>query len=144
MTFAYLRPGRHSISAGYDGDANEYNALRLFPGWTGEGVDGYVLPTAATGTTALYRLNLSGGNVNLHLWSVHQNEYDYLGSHGWTKEGIAAYVITIAPTPLPAVSSLGALPGGSTVAVTDLKVRAINISTEADQSFLREELAMVG
>ena len=35
-------------------DANEYYTLIQFPGWNGEGVDGYLVPTNTAGTTALY------------------------------------------------------------------------------------------
>jgi|GEM_PF-2616149 len=83
-------------------DANEYNTLRQFPGWTGEGVDGYVLPTAATGATALYRLNYGLGGLNLHLWTVDENEKNTLPSYGWNQEGVAAYVIALVAAPLPA------------------------------------------
>ena len=75
-------------------DANEYNVLPNF-GWSKEGIDGYILPSQAVGTLALYRLylNAKGG---LHLWSTDQNEVNYLTTNaGWQSEGIAGYVIPL-------------------------------------------------
>src|SRR5262249_42214226 len=54
-------------------DPNEYHTLAL-AGWYAEGVDGYILPTQATGTTQLYRLNYPPLG-SLHHWTIDLNEY---------------------------------------------------------------------
>ncbi len=72
-------------------DRNEYDVLGTW-GWTQEGTDGYILPSAVAGTTApLYRLNYSA--LPLHLWTVDANEYAVLPSWGWIQEGVAGYVV---------------------------------------------------
>jgi uncharacterized repeat protein (TIGR01451 family) len=74
-------------------DPNEYYTLGLFPGWNQEGVDGYILPTQAPGTTQLYRLTYPfiGG---LHHWTIDANEYNTLiSTYGWVGEGGSGFVI---------------------------------------------------
>jgi hypothetical protein len=72
-------------------DANEYAAL-ISVGWQGEGIDGYILPRATTGTMPLYRLFLP--STGTHHWTVDANEYNTLiAAYGWIGEGIAGYVI---------------------------------------------------
>jgi hypothetical protein len=73
-------------------DFNEYNTLGA-QGWKQEGIDGYVLPSQATGSIQLYRLYLNayGG---LHLWTTDANEKNVLTtSQGWKDEGFAGYVM---------------------------------------------------
>jgi hypothetical protein len=75
-------------------DANEYNALGGL-GWSKEGIDGYILPSQATGSVPLYRLyiNAYGG---LHLWTTDAFEKNVLSTtQGWTDEGIAGYVLPL-------------------------------------------------
>jgi hypothetical protein len=75
-------------------DANEYNVLGTM-GWTKEGIDGYILPTAVTGSVPLYRLYLNayGG---LHLWTTDANEKNVLSTTaGWKDEGVAGYVVPL-------------------------------------------------
>jgi hypothetical protein len=75
-------------------DANEYNVLGA-GGWSKEGVDGYILPTVATGSVPLYRLYLNayGG---LHLWTTDANEKNVLSATaGWKDEGVAGYVVPL-------------------------------------------------
>ena len=75
-------------------DANEYAFLPTV-GWVQEGIDGYVLPSQATGSVPLYRLylNAAGG---LHLWTIDANERAYLvANSGWIDEGIAGYVVPL-------------------------------------------------
>ena len=75
-------------------DLNEYNVLGT-RGWSKEGVDGYILPTAVTGSVPLYRLYLNafGG---LHLWTTDANEKTVLStSRGWVDEGVAGYVVPL-------------------------------------------------
>ncbi len=72
-------------------DANEYNVLGG-QGWTQEGIDSYLLPSAVTGLTVpLYRL--ANRRMPLHLWTTDTNEYQVLGANGWTQEGIVGYVV---------------------------------------------------
>jgi alpha-tubulin suppressor-like RCC1 family protein len=74
-------------------DANEYYTLIEFPGWNGEGVDGYILPTNTIGATQLYRL-LYPFIAGLHHWTIDANEYNTLiNSYGWIGEGGAGFVI---------------------------------------------------
>lgn len=74
-------------------DANEYYTLAQFPWWSAEGVDGYILPTQATGTVPLYRL-LYPFIPGLHHWTIDPNEYDtLLGQYGWLGEGGSGFVI---------------------------------------------------
>jgi hypothetical protein len=74
-------------------DPNEYYTLVTFPGWNGEGVDGYILPTATTSTTQLYRLVYPNG-TGLHHWTIDANEYTTLiGTYGWIGEGGAGFVV---------------------------------------------------
>jgi len=74
-------------------DANEYYTLIQFQGWNAEGVDGWILPTATTGATQLFRLTyppLPG----LHHWTIDENEYNTLISQfGWVGEGGTGFVI---------------------------------------------------
>jgi hypothetical protein len=75
-------------------DVNEYNFLATV-GWQQEGIDGYILPSAAPGTVPLYRLyiNASGG---LHLWTTDVNEASTLSTTGaWALEGISGYVLSL-------------------------------------------------
>jgi parallel beta-helix repeat protein len=75
-------------------DANEYYTLIQFaPVWNGEGVDGYILPTPATGATQLFRLLYPDGR-GLHHWTIDANEYNTLiNTYGWIGEGGSGYVI---------------------------------------------------
>jgi hypothetical protein len=73
-------------------DPNEYYTLLMY-GWSGEGVDGYLLPTATAGTMQLYRLTYPfvGG---LHHWTIDPNEYAALISiYGWVGEGGSGFVV---------------------------------------------------
>jgi hypothetical protein len=92
---AYYRLyNRFSYQHHWTTDANEYNFLATV-GWTQEGIDGYILPSAVTGAIPLYRmyLNAQGG---LHLWTVDLNERNYLVANaGWVDEGIAGYVVPL-------------------------------------------------
>ncbi len=72
-------------------DASE-DAVLATRGWTQEGVDGHVLPSALVGvTTPLYRLAYAF--LPIHLWTSDKNEYDVLATRGWVQEGVAAYVV---------------------------------------------------
>jgi uncharacterized repeat protein (TIGR01451 family) len=74
-------------------DANEYYTLVTFPGWGGEGVDGYILPTNTGGAMELYRLVYPNG-TGLHHWTVDNNEYvTLINTYGWVGEGGAGFVI---------------------------------------------------
>jgi hypothetical protein len=74
-------------------DANEYYTLIQYPSWNGDGVDGYILPTSATGTMPLYRLVYPDGR-GLHHWTTDVNEYNVLiASYGWVGEGGAGFMI---------------------------------------------------
>jgi uncharacterized repeat protein (TIGR01451 family) len=74
-------------------DPNEYYTLLTFPGWGGEGVDGYLLPSATAGTTALFRLVYPNG-TGLHHWTIDNNEYTTLiGTYGWVGEGGTGFVV---------------------------------------------------
>ena len=74
-------------------DANEYYTLIDFSFWTGEGVDGYILPTNTLGATQLYRL-LYPFVAGLHHWTIDANEYNTLiSTYGWIGEGGSGYVI---------------------------------------------------
>ena len=74
-------------------DPNEYYILSEFPWWSAEGVDGYILPTQASGSIPLFRLlyPFIGG---LHHWTIDAYEYGVLTSqYGWVGEGGSGYVI---------------------------------------------------
>jgi uncharacterized repeat protein (TIGR01451 family) len=75
-------------------DANEYYTLGyVFAGWNMEGVDGYILPTTAAGTTQLFRLNYPALGA-LHHWTIDANEYNTLTTqYGWVGEGGSGFVI---------------------------------------------------
>jgi hypothetical protein len=74
-------------------DSNEYYTLATYPGWSAEGVDGFVLPANTTGATQLYRLLYPDGR-GLHHWTIDANEYRVLVSqYGWIGEGGTSYVI---------------------------------------------------
>ncbi|HUP30948.1 MAG TPA: hypothetical protein VM122_12285 [Usitatibacter sp.] len=89
----YRLYGSSSQQHHWTSDANEYYTLLMSPAWQGEGVDGYVLPTATTGTTPLYRLNYPFV-AGLHHWTIDGVEYSTLvGSYGWIGEGGAGHVI---------------------------------------------------
>jgi hypothetical protein len=72
-------------------DANEYAVLGT-RGWTGEGVESYILPSAVAGTTVpLYRMSYAF--LPIHLWTTDQNEYTVLATRGWTQEGAIGHVV---------------------------------------------------
>jgi hypothetical protein len=74
-------------------DPNEYYTLGMYPGWNNEGVDGYLLPTQAAGTTPLYRLNYPYV-AGLHHWTIDPAEYNALiTSYGWVGEGGSGFVV---------------------------------------------------
>jgi len=74
-------------------DANEYYTLRGYPGWNAEGIDGYILPNAAAGSTQLFRLVYPNG-TGLHHWTIDPDEYAALiATYGWVGEGGAGFVI---------------------------------------------------
>jgi uncharacterized protein DUF11/uncharacterized protein DUF5648 len=74
-------------------DANEYYTLVTFPGWNGEGVDGYILPTIASGSRQLFRLVYPNG-TGLHHWTVDAHEYATLiSTYGWVGEGGSGFVV---------------------------------------------------
>jgi len=75
-------------------DFNEYNTLRTYVGyWSGEGVVGYVFPTAVASSTALYRLSYPFA-PGVHLWTTGANEDTTLiDQYGWVSEGIIGYVL---------------------------------------------------
>ena len=74
-------------------DPNEYYTLIQFPWWSAEGVDGFIFPTQAPGTTALFRL-LFPAVAGLHHWTIDAYEYGVLTSqYGWVGEGGSGYVI---------------------------------------------------
>ena len=74
-------------------DPNEYYTLAQFPNWNAEGVDGYLLPTQASGTIPLYRL-LYPFVPGLHHWTIDANEYNTLiSTYGWVGEGGSGFVL---------------------------------------------------
>jgi hypothetical protein len=74
-------------------DANEYYTLGLFPNWTPEGVDGYILPVITAGATELYRLNYPF-IPGLHHWTIDPVEYNQLITNfGWIGEGGSGFVV---------------------------------------------------
>jgi hypothetical protein len=90
----YRLYNRFSFQHHWTTDANEYNALGAM-GWSKEGVDGFILPSQASGSVPLYRLYLHalGG---LHLWTTDANERKVLTNNaGWADEGIAGYVLPL-------------------------------------------------
>lgn len=75
-------------------DPNEYLTLIRWDGvYTGEGVDGLALPSAAPGTVPLYRLAHQFEVPVLHHWTTDANEYTVLPERGWRQEGIGGYLI---------------------------------------------------
>jgi len=73
-------------------DANEYYTLAAGSAWNGEGIDGYILPTQASGSVPLYRLNHPG--LALHHWTTDAHEYSTLvASRAWEGEGISGFVV---------------------------------------------------
>lgn len=85
--------GQHLWTA----DLNEYNVLRLTPGWNDEGIAGYVFLTPDIVNVAavepLYRLDYPFID-DLHLFTTDSNEVSVLTSQdGWVSEGIACYVL---------------------------------------------------
>lgn len=74
-------------------DPNEYYTLTTYPGWNGEGVDGYLLPSTTSGATQLFRLVYPNG-TGLHHWTTDSNEYSVLITvYGWVGEGGTGYVV---------------------------------------------------
>jgi hypothetical protein len=71
-------------------DPVEAAVLTGTPGWLYEGIVGYLLPSAASGTTPLYRLRLD--NPPLHLWTTSLLEYTVI-SPPWVQEGIVGHVV---------------------------------------------------
>jgi len=73
-------------------DPNEYYTLAATRGWSGEGVDGFILPAQAPGSIPLYRLYLPGAGQ--HHWPTDANENAVLiSSYGWVSEGIVGYLM---------------------------------------------------
>jgi hypothetical protein len=72
-------------------DSNEYAVLAT-RNWTQEGIDGYILPTAISGTTVpLYRLAYAF--LPIHLWTTDANENAVLATRGWIQEGVVGHVV---------------------------------------------------
>jgi ELWxxDGT repeat protein len=59
--------------------------------WNYEGIAGYVLPSAVSGSKPLYRLSFP--SPELHLWTTDLNEYQVLQTRGWTAEGLVGHVL---------------------------------------------------
>jgi uncharacterized delta-60 repeat protein len=73
-------------------DSNEVMVLVGGGAWSYEGIAGYVLPNADTGTTSLYRLSYA--TPPLHLWTTDLNEKDTLVAvYGWRYEGVVGEVL---------------------------------------------------
>jgi hypothetical protein len=73
-------------------DTNEVMVLVGGGAWSYEGIAGYVLPNADTGTTSLYRLSYA--TPPLHLWTTDLNEKDTLvAQYGWRYEGVVGEVL---------------------------------------------------
>ena len=90
----YVAPsGRHLWTA----DLSEYYRLSTLyaPGFIGEGIDGYLLPTQAAGTTQLYRLSYPPYYPwVLHHWTTDKDEHDALVAvYGWVSETSPGFVI---------------------------------------------------
>jgi len=74
-------------------DANEYYIVSQYPGWNGEGIDGFILPTQAPGTLPLHRLVLNT-NASPHHWTTDDFENAVLiSTYGWKSEGVSGYLI---------------------------------------------------
>ena len=91
----YRLYNRTSFQHHWTTSLHEYNVLGGL-GWAQEGIDGYLLPAAATNTLPLYRLYVEAQG-GLHLWTTDANERDVLVSRGWVDEGIAGYVLPVHP-----------------------------------------------
>jgi len=75
-------------------DPNEYYIVQTYPGWNAEGIDGFILPTQAAGTSPLYRLVLPGSAGPYHHWTTNPSENAVLiATYGWASEGISGYLI---------------------------------------------------
>jgi glucose/arabinose dehydrogenase len=73
-------------------DANEVAVLTTRPGWTYEGIIGYILSVQAAGSVPLYRLVYP--NPVVHVWTTDAFERQVLiTQRGWVDEGVAGYVV---------------------------------------------------
>jgi hypothetical protein len=73
-------------------DWYEVTVLAALTDWNYEGIIGYVLPSAVSGSTPLYRLVYP--NPVIHLWTTDANENLVLSTQrGWIAEGIAGHVV---------------------------------------------------
>ena len=74
-------------------DPNEYYTLKQFVWFSAEGVDGFILPTQASGSIPLYRL-LYPQVAGLHHWTIDAYEYGVLTTqYGWIGEGGSGFVL---------------------------------------------------
>jgi uncharacterized protein (TIGR03437 family) len=79
-------------------DRNEYLTLILNRGYySGEGIAGFLLPTAASGDFPYYRLSYCCATPPIHFWTTDNNEYLTLQTEGWVSEGIPGYMLPAAP-----------------------------------------------
>ena len=79
-------------------DRNEYLTLIQYRGYyAGEGIAGFLLPTAASGNFPYYRLLYCCATPPIHFWTTDGNENTTLQRQGWVSEGIPGYMLPATP-----------------------------------------------
>jgi|GEM_PF-971435 len=97
MTFQFLPPGSHNITAQYPGDTNVLPV-------TSNTINQSIAPSAVTGTpTPRYRLYNPA--LTRHLYTTDLNEYNTLAAYGWNQEGVSCFVYT-APATLDGIDTI--------------------------------------
>lgn len=74
-------------------DRNEYlTLLSNRTSYTGEGADGFILPTQLSGSIPLYRLVFCCQSPIVHHWTTDLNEASSLLTRGWALEGVVGWM----------------------------------------------------
>jgi uncharacterized protein (TIGR03437 family) len=112
----YIIPARTHF---WTTDRNEYLTLILNRGYySGEGIDPFLLPSAAGGAIPYYRLLYCCASPPVHHWTTDANEYTTLQQRGWSSEGISGYLMPVstemaAENPVMSVVNAGSYERGA-------------------------------
>jgi len=84
MTFSYLQPGAHNITARYPGDSgiSAIDSSEIIQ----------TIAAAPSAGTQVARYRLYSPVTMEHLYTINATEYNYLGTIGWNQEGVTCAI----------------------------------------------------